>query len=66
LARSRYNILDNDPPYFLTATIVNWLPLFNSPAVVEFLFDSLRFRIRNRYGERVAEVGKKEGGIVKL
>ena len=43
MARSRYNIFDNDAPYFLTATIVNWLPLFNSPVVVEILFESLRF-----------------------
>ena len=43
MARSRYNIFDNDAPYFLTATVVNWLPLFNSPAVVEILFESLCF-----------------------
>ncbi|MCP4423853.1 MAG: transposase [Chloroflexi bacterium] len=45
MARSRYKIFDGDEnaPYFLTATIVNWLPLFNAPWVVDILFDSLRF-----------------------
>ncbi len=45
MARSRYKIFDGDAdvPYFLTATIVNWLPLFNAPWVVDILLDSLRF-----------------------
>ncbi len=45
MARSRYKIFDDDEhaPYFLTTTIVNWLPLFNAPWVVDILFDSLRF-----------------------
>lgn len=43
MARSRYQILDNNTPYFLTATIVNWLPFFNDPGIVEILLDSLRF-----------------------
>ncbi|MBE2220194.1 MAG: transposase [Anaerolineae bacterium] len=43
MARSRYAIFDNDVPYFLTATIVNWLPFFNDPDVVEILLNSLRF-----------------------
>ncbi|HBY96393.1 MAG TPA: transposase [Chloroflexi bacterium] len=46
MPRSRYKIFD-DAPYFLTATVVNWLPLFNSPTVVEILLDSLRFLQQN-------------------
>ncbi len=44
MARTRYKIIPGDTaPYFLTATIVNWLPLFNDPSIAEFIFDSLRF-----------------------
>lgn len=45
MARSRYRIFENDEyaPYFLTATVVNWLPLFNAPWVVDILLNSLRF-----------------------
>ncbi|HZY10660.1 MAG TPA: transposase [Bacteroidota bacterium] len=43
MARSRYKIFENDQTYFLTDTIVDWIPLFTDPAIVEVLFDSLRF-----------------------
>ena len=43
MARSRYKIIDNHPPYFLTATVVNWIPLFSAPRVQQILIDSLRF-----------------------
>ena len=45
MARSRYKVYEGDEgvPYFLTATIVNWLPLLNAPWVMEILLDSLRF-----------------------
>jgi REP element-mobilizing transposase RayT len=43
MARSQYKFFDNHGPYFLTATIVNWLPLLNAPAIVDILFESLKF-----------------------
>jgi len=45
MARSRYKIFDGDEnvPYFLTATVVNWLPLLNATWVVDILLASLRF-----------------------
>ena len=43
MARSRYKIFDNQYPYYLTSTIVEWLPLFLDPAVVQIILDSLRF-----------------------
>ena len=43
MARSRYKIINNQYPYFLTSTIVEWLPLFLDPAVVQIVLDSLRF-----------------------
>lgn len=43
MARTRYHIVDNHSPYFLTATVVNWIPLLSSPIVQQMLLDSLRF-----------------------
>lgn len=47
MSRSRYKIFDNAYPYFLTATVVNWLPLFSSPPLVQIIFDSLEFLQKN-------------------
>jgi len=44
MARSRYKIFEGDVyPHFLTATIVNWLPLFSNPAIAQFTLDTLKF-----------------------
>lgn len=43
MARTRYKIIDNNAPYFLTITVVNWIPLLSSPMVQQILLDSLRF-----------------------
>jgi len=43
MSRSRYRIYENQSPHFLTCTVVDWLPLFSSPAVVEMLYTSWRF-----------------------
>jgi hypothetical protein len=43
MARSRYTISEARAPHFLTCTVVNWLPLFSNPALVEILLDSWRF-----------------------
>jgi putative transposase len=43
MTRSRYKIFENEYPYFLTCTVVGWLPVFTRPATVQFLFDSWRF-----------------------
>lgn len=44
MTRTRYKILPGDThPYFITATIVNWLPLFSNPVIASLLFDSLKF-----------------------
>jgi REP element-mobilizing transposase RayT len=49
MARSRYRFLPGDPaPYFVTATTVNWLPLFSNPEIVRILLDSFRFLIEQR------------------
>jgi REP element-mobilizing transposase RayT len=43
MSRTRYKIYENQSPHFLTCTVVNWLPLFSSPPVVEILLASWRF-----------------------
>ena len=43
MPRSRYQIYENQSPHFLTCTVVNWLPLFASPPVVDILYASWRF-----------------------
>ncbi len=45
MARSRYEIVPGheQAPYFLTATTVNWTPLFSSRSIVQILLDSLHF-----------------------
>jgi len=47
MARSSYKIQEDNRAYFLTCTVVNWLPLFSDPAIVEILFGSLRFLQEN-------------------
>jgi len=43
MARSRYRVVKPNAPHFLTVTVVNWLPVFASRPVAQFLLDSLRF-----------------------
>ena len=40
MARSRYLIQEPDKPYFLTCTVVEWLPVFTRPDAVQILLDS--------------------------
>lgn len=43
MARSRYRIYETEYPYFLTCTIVNWLPIFSSPSIAKIILDSWQF-----------------------
>ena len=43
MARSRYKFMEGPAPHFLTATTVNWTPLFGSRPIAQILLDSLRF-----------------------
>ncbi|MCP4104507.1 MAG: transposase [Desulfobacteraceae bacterium] len=43
MGRSRYKIINNKQPHFLTSTVVNWLPLFGKSRIAEIVIDSLRF-----------------------
>ena len=42
MGRSRYIITDDQAPYFLTCTVINWFPLFSKPAIVELVLNSLQ------------------------
>jgi len=40
MARSRYKFFSGDPlPYFITATTINWLQLFNNPEIAKTIFE---------------------------
>jgi len=48
MSRSRYRIFEQEYPYFLTDTVVAWLPVFSYPAYVEIVLESWRFLQRER------------------
>ncbi|MBN2413242.1 transposase [candidate division KSB1 bacterium] len=48
MGRSRYKIYDNNYPYFVTCTVVNWLPIFSNPQIAQIILDSLLFLINNK------------------
>jgi hypothetical protein len=48
MTRSRYRIFETQYPYFLTSTVVAWLPVFSNPAFVEIILESWRFLQRER------------------
>ena len=43
MGRSKYKVLDNSYPHFLTCTVVNWIPIFNDLALIDILLASLGF-----------------------
>ncbi len=48
MTRSSYRFIDKDQPHFLTFTVVEWLPLFTNPAIVDIILESLRFLQKER------------------
>jgi len=59
MGRSRYVITEPEKPHFLTCTVMEWLPLFTRPALVEILLDCWRYQQANQglrlYGYVVLE-----------
>jgi len=43
MGKSRYKIIDPKLPYFVTCTVLHWIPVFTRPATVDIILDSLRF-----------------------
>jgi len=51
MSRSRYRIFETEYPYFMTCTIVGWLPVFTRPEAVQIIYDSWRYLQRERQFE---------------
>lgn len=43
MTRTRYRIFENAYPYFLTNTVVAWLPIFSRPELADIILESWRF-----------------------
>lgn len=41
--RSRYKVLEQAAPHFITSTVVEWLPVFTSSTYCDVLIESLKF-----------------------
>jgi putative transposase len=48
MPRSRYRIGETEYPYFLTCTVVAWLPVFTRPEAVQIVLDCWDFLRQNR------------------
>jgi REP element-mobilizing transposase RayT len=48
MGRSRYRIVENEYPYFMTCTVVGWLPLFTRSEAVDIVYDSWRYLQKDR------------------
>jgi len=46
--RTRYRVHELDHAHFITATIVEWLPVFNSAACCDIVMRSLEFCRQNK------------------
>jgi REP element-mobilizing transposase RayT len=59
MTRTRYRFNETEYPYFLTCTIVGWLPVFTRREAVQILFDSWAYLKREKgfrlYGYVVLE-----------
>ncbi len=44
MGRDRYVITEPDKPHFLTCTVVEWLPVFSRPEVVDILLNSWKYQ----------------------
>lgn len=59
MGRSRYTITEDNSPYFLTFTVLNWLAVFTRRETVQILLDALIWRQQNKgvkvYGYVVLE-----------
>jgi putative transposase len=49
MSKTRYKVVtDGGEPYFMSCTVVNWLPLLGNPAIAGIVLDSLRFLHEHR------------------
>src|SRR5450830_478168 len=43
MGRSRYKVHNTGKPHFFTCTIVQWIPLFSNPHLLQIIVDSFSF-----------------------
>ena len=43
MSRTRYRIIGNNHPHFLTCTVINWIPIFTEPEIAKIVLDSLDY-----------------------
>ena len=43
MGRSRYRIIIPNQAHFVTLTVLHWVPIFNRPAIVDIVLESLRY-----------------------
>ena len=43
MGRSRYKIYEPTYPYFITCTILHWIPIFTRTETTDIIFDSLKY-----------------------
>jgi putative transposase len=48
MGRSRYKIYEPTAPYFLTCTVINWIPIFTRPETVQIILDSFVYLQKER------------------
>ncbi|EPM68267.1 hypothetical protein A584_18612 [Pseudomonas syringae pv. theae ICMP 3923] len=48
MGRSRYTITEPEKPHVLTCTVVEWLPLFTRPVLVDILLNAWRYQQANQ------------------
>ena len=48
MGRNRYKICNETAPYFITCTVLHWIPLFTRPATVQIILDCLAYRQQHR------------------
>jgi putative transposase len=48
MTRTRYRICETEYPYFMTCTIVGWLPVFTRPEAVDIVIQAWRYAQRER------------------
>jgi putative transposase len=46
--RTRYKITDKDQPFFITSTIVEWIPVFTRKPYIDILINALTFCRQNK------------------
>jgi putative transposase len=52
MSRTRYRIFEKEYPYFLTDTVVAWLPIFSYPPLATIVLDSWKF-LQQQRGVRI-------------